>query len=385
MKDKKIFLKGLICGFAAAAAVGMVLSNLIGNGIAISDIKKLGEINRLLSVKYVDEYDKTELLENMYKGYVSGIGDKYTSYMSKEELTELLETTNGTFYGVGIIVTSNSSGQTVVVSVIKDTPAYEAGIESGDILVEVDGEEVSGKSLSEVTAMIKGKTGTKVNLTFIKYSGGKIYSCDVERKQIDMPSVYHEKINNDIGYIQITQFAENTDLQFEEALSELQESGIKSLILDLRNNLGGRFDTVQKITDMLVPEGIMVYTIDKEGNREDSFSDESCLNIPLCILVNEYTASASEVLSGAVQDMGMGVLVGTKTFGKGLVQGLYTMKDGSGLKITIQKYYTPKGVCIHGEGLMPDYEVYLPDEYESFSVIPREDDTQLEKAIEILS
>ncbi|MBQ7241902.1 MAG: S41 family peptidase [Firmicutes bacterium] len=385
MNSKKTFVKGLICGVIIAFAVNVILS-MTGKGILTGkEYLKLNRIDRIISSEYVDEIDKEKVADGIYRGFVAGVDDKYTSYMSKEEMDALMETTGGFFYGIGVVVAQDESGKTIVISVIEGSPAAEAGISVGDILLEANGESVEGRDISDIVSVIRGEAGTEVELTLERNTDREQYTCVLKRAQIDVTSVYGKMLDNNIGYLKITQFSETTYNQFENELEKLRNEDMKALIIDLRNNLGGRFDTVQKITDELVPEGVIVYTVDRNGKEEYAYADEKYLDIPMCILVNEYTASASEVLSGAVQDRGTGVLVGTKTFGKGLVQGIYSLPDGSGLKVTVKKYYTPNGVCINGEGLTPDYVVELPEEYKGYSAAPEKDDTQLQKAVEILS
>ncbi len=391
--DKKSFFKGLVAGILVmvlcTGALRLVsvrrAGSSSGNTASMTMDQKIGTIANLLNKYYVEEVDFDKMEEGAYAGIVDSLGDPYTSYMPASQLKDFYDDINGSFYGIGVEVVMDPQSSTVlVVAPIENTPAYEAGIQPGDRIIKVNGADIRGKDINEIVGMIKGEEGTTVSVTVQRDSSGEILEMDLERGAVNVSSVRHEMLEDGIGYLRITQFNRNTYEQFMEAYNDLTQQGEKGLIIDLRNNPGGDFDVVKKIADELVPEGTLVYTIDKAGNREDTYSDAKCIQVPLCVLVNGYSASASEILSGAVQDLGAGKLVGTQTFGKGLVQGLYSLKDGSGIKITIQKYYTPKGVCIQGEGITPDYVVELPDTVTNVLHVGEEEDTQMQKAIEVI-
>lgn len=387
---KRPFLKGLILGIALTVVVG------IGGNFAVSALgigmykdmglsEKISTIATILDQKYVDEIDFDKMEEGIYDGMVRALGDPYTDYMTAEEFSQFLEDNEGEFYGIGVeVIADTTDGSIRVISPIIGTPAEKAGILPDDRIIKVNDTDVSAESIDEAIKLIKGEEGTSVKVTIYRQSTGEIKDFDIVREKINVQTVESKIVDDNIGYLRITSFKENTYDQFKEHYDNLMGQNIKGLVIDVRNNPGGNLDVVEKITDMLIPEGTLVYTIDKEGNREDYTSDAECINIPLCVLVNGNSASASEILSGAVQDTGTGKLVGTQTFGKGLVQGLYPLSDGSGLKITIQKYYTPKGVCIQGEGIAPDYVVELPEELQYQLTIEEDKDTQLQKALEVI-
>lgn len=347
--------------------------------------EKISTIATILDQKYVDEIDFDKMEEGIYDGMVRALGDPYTDYMTAEEFSQFLEDNEGEFYGIGVeVIADTTDGSIRVISPIIGTPAERAGILPDDRIIKVNDTDVSAESIDEAIKLIKGEEGTSVKVTIYRQSTGEIKDFDIVREKINVQTVESKIVDDNIGYLRITSFKENTYDQFKEHYDNLMGQNIKGLVIDVRNNPGGNLDVVEKITDMLIPEGTLVYTIDKEGKREDYTSDAECINIPLCVLVNGNSASASEILSGAVQDTGTGKLVGTQTFGKGLVQGLYPLSDGSGLKITIQKYYTPKGVCIQGEGIAPDYVVELPEELQYQLTIEEDKDTQLQKALEVI-
>lgn len=392
--EKKSFFKGLAVGVLTMAVVAVIVVSgglfyIFGTqAIASPNLsmeKKIDLITAYLDKFYVDEVDKSKLEEGIYEGLVASLGDPYTNYISAKNMETFLTDTQGSFSGIGIVVTVNKNENSiVVVSPISGTPAAKAGIQADDRIVKVDDIDVSGDKLQDAVSMMQGEIGTNVKVTVWRPSANKMIDFQLKRETINEETVTHKMLADEIGYIKITQFKENTYDQFMESYEALQSKKMKGLIIDVRNNPGGLLDVVEKIADKLVPEGTLVYTIDKEGKRQDFISDKEKIEIPLCLLVNGSSASASEILSGAVQDMGIGKLVGTQTFGKGLVQGIYRLKDGSGLKITIQKYYTPKGVCIQGEGITPDYVVELPEELQYMLTIPEDKDAQLEKALEVM-
>lgn len=392
--EKKSFFKGLAVGILTMAVIAVVVVSgglfyIFGTqAIASPNLsmeKKIDLITAYLDKFYVDEVDKSKLEEGIYEGLVASLGDPYTNYISATDMETFLTDTQGSFSGIGIVVTVNKNENSiVVVSPVSGTPAAKVGIQADDRIVKVDDIDVSGDKLQDAVSMMQGEIGTNVKVTVWRPSANKMIDFQLKRETINEETVTHKMLADEIGYIKITQFKENTYDQFMKSYEALQSKKMKGLIIDVRNNPGGLLDVVEKIADKLVPEGTLVYTIDKEGKRQDFISDKEKIDIPLCLLVNGSSASASEILSGAVQDMGVGKLVGTQTFGKGLVQGIYRLKDGSGLKITIQKYYTPKGVCIQGEGITPDYVVELPEELQYMLTIPEDKDAQLEKAVEVV-
>jgi carboxyl-terminal processing protease len=286
-----------------------------------------------------------------------------------------------------VLVTSDPDDSLVtVVTIYEGSPGNAAGMLPGDKFMKVNGVDVTNASLDEVTSMTKGPAGTVVTITVYRPSEKSAFDISIVRKKIDIPTVSQKIVGEDLGYIRITAFDRITYDQFREAYDALGKEGIKGLIIDLRNNPGGLLDVVTKITDILAPKGILVYTEDKSGKKEYTYSDEECVKVPLAVLVNGNSASASEVLSGAIKDLKVGVLVGEKTFGKGIVQNLYPLSDGSAIKVTVAKYYTPSGVCIQGDGIEPDYPAELPVDLSlRISSLAENEDTQLQKAIEVLN
>lgn len=387
--QKKDFWKGFGAAFVLLAVIyfgGQFLAQMnIALPFGMSNTAKIRQIEEMLDTYYVEDYDKELAEELMYTGLVAGVGDPYTYYLSADSLAEQVEKNSGHFVGIGVEIYAGDDGYIVVSSVTPGGPAEAAGILAEDKITEVDGESITGKTAADVSALVKGEEGTDVTLTIFRESTGEVLEKTVTRQDIQVQTVSWRMMDDNIGYISITNFRENTYNQFKEALDTLEAEGMEKLVLDLRNNTGGLVKSAHEIGEELLPEGIMVYTMDKEGNREDTLCDDVYNDVPMVVLVNGYSASAAEILAGAIQDTGRGELIGTTTFGKGLVQRLFTLPDGSGLNVTIQKYYTPNGTSIHGVGITPDYEVELPEEYAQQTNIPAEADTQLQKAVEVLS
>lgn len=387
--QKKDFWKGFGAAFVLLAVIyfgGQFLAQMnIALPFGMSNTAKIRQIEEMLDTYYVEDYDKELAEELMYTGLVAGVGDPYTYYLSADSLAEQVEKNSGHFVGIGVEIYAGDDGYIVVSSVTPGGPAEAAGILAEDKITEVDGESITGKTAADVSALVKGEEGTDVTLTIFRESTGEVLEKTVTRQDIQVQTVSWRMMDDNIGYISITNFRENTYNQFKEALDALEAEGMEKLVLDLRNNTGGLVKSAHEIGEELLPEGIMVYTMDKEGNREDTLCDDVYNDVPMVVLVNGNSASAAEILAGAIQDTGRGELIGTTTFGKGLVQRLFTLPDGSGLNVTIQKYYTPNGTSIHGVGITPDYEVELPEEYAQQTNIPAEADTQLQKAVEVLS
>ena len=391
---KKEFWKGFGAALVLVLAVGaawkpvcrMIPWHSIPFEVPLSRSAKVEIMESYLDQYYVEEFDKTLVEEMLFSGMVAGVGDRYTYYMPEETLEQYLENTNGNFDGVGIEVYTTQDGEVVISRVMEGQPAQQAGLQEGDVIIGVDGEDMRGKMISDVAAKIRGKAGTEVTIEVLRKSTGETLKMTMQRAVVVMESVDSRMINGKIGYISISGFKENTYDQFKAALDALQKDGMKGLVLDLRDNPGGLVKSVYQIGEELLPEGTMVYTLDKKEKRDDLKCDGTYLDIPLVVLVNENSASASEILAGAVKDTDRGTLVGMQTFGKGLVQRLFTLPDGSGLNVTIQKYYTPKGTSIHGIGIEPDEVVQLGEKYLATTLtdIPEDEDAQLQKALEVL-
>lgn len=332
---------------------------------------------------YKTDVDREAMAEGMYAGVIASLGDPYSVYYTEEELNDLMEQTEGIYYGIGAYVSLDTeTGLALISGVIEGTPAEEAGLRGGDIIYMVDGEITQGLELSEVVAKIKGLEGTTVKVTVYRDGEADYLEFDVERRKIESPTVNYEMLEQEIGYIQITEFGDITVTQFEHALADLRTQGMRGLILDLRGNPGGNLTSVVEISEQLLPEGLIVYTEDREGNRMEYNCDgEQEFDLPLVVLIDGYSASASEILAGAVKDYGIGTLVGTTTYGKGIVQRVLSLSDGTAIKLTVSTYYTPKGNNIHEIGVAPDEVV----EFDSEQYYENEYDNQLERGKEILA
>lgn len=379
---KKILLMVAAVGIAFVAgrytsALGSSNDSIITREVA----QKAEAIQQVIEKLYLEEEDVQAVQEGVYKGMVSALGDPYSVYYTKEEYDAFQESYTGEYCGIGASLLQNAdTGLITIVKTFKGSPAQEAGLKTDDILYKVEGEEVTGEDLSEVVARVKGKEGTTVKVTIMR--GTEEMDLELVRKTISVPTVEYEMLDNNMGYIIISEFDEITTSQWTEAYETLKQQGMTSLIVDLRNNPGGGLSVVAEILDSILPEGMIVYHEDKNGQREEYKSDEEHkIEVPLAVLVNGNSASASEIFAGAVKDYGIGTLIGTTTFGKGIVQQMVSLGDGSAMKVTISKYYTPNGVCIHGTGIEPDIQV----EFDAEAYEKDESDNQLQKAIEVLS
>ena len=383
---KKGFFRGALCGALTMLIVVMIFDVLFNGNQSVltsSTEKKLSTIYRLINAEflYTDEMSEEILNESAIKGYVEGLGDPFSVYYDAEETKSLMESTSGEFGGIGVGLTQNID--TMIISftnVYEDSPGERAGFKEGDILYKVNGEEVTGQDLDQVVSKIRGEKGTEVELTVLRGEQMEEYTGTAIRDIIEVTTVSSELLEDSIGYIAVSGFEKVTYHQFEEAIEELKTQGMTGLIVDLRNNPGGNLSTVCEMTDLILPKGIIVYTEDKNGKKQMEMSDEEHqLDLPLVVLVNGNSASASEIFAGAVQDYGAGKIVGTTTYGKGIVQQIYSLSDGTALKITTSEYFTPNGRNIHGKGIVPDVVV----EYEYDEANP-EADNQLQAAIDIL-
>ena len=346
---------------------------------------KINSLKRILERDYLGDMEEQKLVDGAIKGYVSGVGDEYTEYFTKEEMEEFKQETEGNYVGIGIYMTKNTRDNTIVIiAPIKGSPAEKAGIKTGDIIKKVDGVEYTGDEYEKISTYIKGKSGTKVNLEVER--DGEPISFEIERRKIELYPVESEVLENNIGYINLTSFDENCSKKFKENYDKLISQNIKSLIIDVRNNGGGIVDEALKIADFaLDKDKKIITTVDKSGKEtEEKSKKDKIINIPIVVLVNENTASASEILAVALKENGSAKVVGTRTYGKGVIQELLTMPDGSGIKITIEEYYTPNHNKLNKEGVTPDEEVKLPENIKNIYNLEKKEDTQLQKAIEML-
>lgn len=385
MEHKKGFIKGALTGaLLTLLVVSLAACGLqhINEGIISSDTEtKLSYLKKLIDETYLHDIKEKDLNEGIYKGYVEGLGDQYSAYYDKKETKELSESLDGSFSGIGAVMTQDaSSGVITITLVYDDSPAKKAGIKAGDILYRVEEKTVTGKDLDKVVSWIKGKKGTKVNLTLLRGTNSDKIKVTATRDVINVETVKYKVLENQIGYISISEFDSVTGAQFAKALKQLQKKNIEGLVVDLRNNPGGSLSTVCDILDSILPKGLIVYTKDKNGKKEEYTSDEKHrLNLPMSVLVNGQSASASEIFAGAVQDYGKAEIIGTQTYGKGVVQNLFDLKDGTCVKLTTSEYFTPKGRNIDGKGITPDVKI----EYKYNAKDPKADN-QLDKAVSVV-
>ena len=357
------------------------LSSKDTNNIS-NKIKKYREI---IDKYYLGEIDENKLEEGAIKGYIEGLGDPYTEYISKEDMKDYLDDTMGNFVGIGIYMIKNTQYDKIqVFSTIKGSPAEKAGIQAGDLIVSVNGIEYKADDMTTASNNIKGEEGTKVTIELLR--GVQNLKYEITREKVKVNQVEGKVISNNIGYIQFTSFDETTAQDFKAKYEELAKKGIQSLIIDLRNNGGGIVDQALEIADYITTkDSVLLYEVDK-NNKETvkKAKNDPIINMPIIILTNENTASASEILAGALKDLGKAKTVGTKTYGKGVIQQILKLNDGSGLKVTIEEYQTPNRNKINKVGIEPDEKVELPDSVESVLNVKESEDTQLQKAIEIL-
>ena len=359
---------------------------LLGTDVADENIETLLQTYReLIDKYYLGEVNEENLKEGAVRGYIEGLGDPYTEYISKEEMEEYMQDTLGNYVGIGIYMTTNTkNGHIVVLATMKGSPAENAGLKPGDEIIRVDGEDCTTKNSTEVSNKIKGEEGTTVKLEILR--DNQTLNFEVKRENIKVNPVEGKVVNDNIGYIKFTSFDETTAEDFKTTYEQLASQNIQSLIIDLRNNGGGLVDQAVDIADYFLEKGqVVIYEVDKNGNEEAEMSEnDPIINIPVVILTNENTASASEILAGSLKDYGKATIVGTTTYGKGVIQQILSFKDGSGLKITTEEYQTPNHNKINKIGIEPDEVLELPDTVENELDVPEDQDTQLQKAIEIL-
>ncbi len=321
-------------------------------------VNKLQEIYEYMNIYYYEDYDIEDIRGALYDGLMAGLEDPYSVYYTKEEYIDLMVSTSGTYYGIGAGLSQDIKTMVVTITkVYKGTPAEEAGLKNGDIVVSVEGIDATTMEVSNLVTKIRGEEGTKVHMVIYRESEGKTLEFDVERRNIELPSIEGELLDGGIGYIQITDFQSKTDEQFEAMVEDLKQQGAKGFILDLRANPGGLLSTVVNMLDYVLPQGMITYIEDAYGQRSEYMSDASCVDMPFVVLIDENSASASEIFAGAMKDYKYGTLVGKTTFGKGIVQNIITLSDGDAMKLTTSKYFTPLGNYIHGVGIAPDVEV----------------------------
>lgn len=395
MEDKKRhFWQGALCGALAMFLIGgasfgamhfggmdVLLKTEADAEVDADAQRKLKNLKNLIDEKYLysDDVDEASLEEGLYAGYINALKDPYSVYYDEEETKSFKESTSGEYSGIGVVMSKNLNTNIITaVQVYEDSPAEQAGIRENDIIYKVDGQEVTDLEIAEVAGKIKGTEGTKVDITLIRDDTGEEETVTVTRGKVEAHTVSSEMKEDHTGYIRVTEFDSVTYDQFAQALTELEEQGMEGLIVDLRNNPGGNLLTTANMLDLLLPEGVIVYTQDKNGEKSIlSSDDEHQFTKPIAVLVNGNSASASEIFAGAIQDYGLGPIVGTTTYGKGIVQEVITLDDGSCIKLTTAEYYTPNGRNIHKKGIEPDVEVeYEPNTEDSNA------DNQLDAAME---
>ncbi|MDU4974745.1 MAG: S41 family peptidase, partial [Hungatella hathewayi] len=367
--------------------------------------KKITTLQQIIDKYYLFDEDTTQVEDWIYKGMMFGLNDPYTTYYTAEEYQKLNEDTEGEYHGIGVMISQNrGTGLITVIKVFKDTPAAEAGMRPGDILYKVGDMEVTGMDMDIlVKDYIKGKDGSEVELTVFRQDEGEYVDLKMERRNVTVQTVEYQMMEDSVGYIAVSQFDVVTADQFKAAVNDLEKQGMKKLVVDLRNNPGGVLGTVVDMLDYILPDDLtiegdkdlvrtnpeatlLVYMADKNGKGEQEYaSDGHSLDIPMAVLVNGESASASEVFTGAMKDYGRATIVGTKTFGKGIVQNLIPLDNGTAIKMTTAHYYTPSGFDLHGKGIEPDVEVELKEELRNQITVDVKEDNQIEAALKALN
>ena len=355
--------------------------------VSKANIDKFNEVRDLLKERYLEYDDEETLLEGAIAGMAASFGDPYTMYVDQETWGMMTEDSEGEYSGIGVTITLPTEGIGIMILNVNELgPAHELGVMAGDRIVRVEEYDVSyEEDLSWVASVVRGEVGTEVEIEVLRE--GKPIVFNIERRIVNSIEVTGEMLEGNTGYLKLKSFSQDSPQEFAEEFNKLGMAGMDSVIIDLRDNPGGSLGAIYSIADMLMDNGVITYTIDRDGNREDYKATKGGVTLPIVVLVNGYSASASEMLAGALRDNGMALVIGTTTYGKGLVQGVYELKDGSGLRVTVAKYYTPAGVCIQDIGVEPDIEVEAPEEYRQSPVssIPFEEDAQLQRALEELS
>ena len=394
-KKKKTYRRGVLTGVLCTCGIFLCLLAVAAfvflNGFGVGDVlngktrSKLAYLTSLIQYYYYEDVDDAALESGLYKGLLEGLDDPYSVYYTAEEYQELMIDTTGNYAGIGAMLTQRTdTGQVFVVKVYEGSPAEEAGLAAGDELISADGNLAQESELDQFVQHIRGEENSTVELVYAR--DGEEKKVTVTRRNVEVPSVAYQMLNDDIGYIEISSFSSNTQKQFEAAMEDLKKQGMKAVVFDLRYNGGGLVDSVTAILDDILPEGTTVYMEDKHGKKTVYSSDEEKKEtMPMAVLTSENTASAAEIFAGAIRDFDYGTLIGTKTFGKGIVQTTIPLSDGSAVKITMASYYTPSGECIHEKGIEPDIELeyqFLGTEEQQYDVSL---DNQIQKAVEVLT
>lgn len=384
--------------YAAGVLTGVLVVALAAGGVKFvqqrqyngvlsdsSHVQKIEYLEKMIDQEYLGEVDNAELAEGIYAGLVYGLGDVYSRYYTADEYAQETASTDGAYAGIGVSIQKNKNGGVQIAECYEGGPGAEAGLQTGDVITAINDTDVTDMELSDVVSLIRENKDNTIVLTVFRENEEKSREISVDVTDVELPSVFGEMLNKKTGYIQITQFTGVTPQQYKDMFAELKDKGMERLVIDLRDNPGGLLTSVCDILREILPEGLIVYTEDKYGNREEETCDgKHQLDMPLAVLVNENSASASEIFAGAVQDHEVGTIVGTTTYGKGVVQELRQLSDGSAVKLTVSNYYTPNGNSINKVGIKPDVEVKLASELLNKDEITHEEDNQLQKTLDVI-
>lgn len=384
--------------YAAGVLTGVLVVTLAAGGVKFvqqrqyngvlsdsSHVQKIEYLEKMIDQEYLGEVDNAEMAEGIYAGLVYGLGDVYSRYYTADEYAQETASTDGAYAGIGVSIQKNKNGGVQIAECYEGGPGAEAGLQTGDVITAINDTDVTDMELSDVVSLIRENKDNTIVLTVFRENEEKSREISVDVTDVELPSVFGEMLDKKTGYIQITQFTGVTLQQYKDMFAELKDKGMERLVIDLRDNPGGLLTSVCDILREILPEGLIVYTEDKYGNREEETCDgKHQLDMPLAVLVNENSASASEIFAGAVQDHEVGTIVGTTTYGKGVVQELRQLSDGSAVKLTVSNYYTPNGNSINKVGIKPDVEVKLASELLNKDEITHEEDNQLQKALNVI-